>query len=205
MSPDLSKALANATTLTFDCYGTLVDWRAGLQAGLREVFAASAHNRLDELFSAYLELEAEVEAETYRPYRQVLAQVTRLLAKRFDMHLPPGKEGRLADTLPQWPLFADTSEALARLKRKFRLGVLSNIDRDLFAATAARFPVALDFVVTAEDVRSYKPGLGHFRRYLEEFGERESTIHVAQSLYHDGVPTGTLGIPYVWINRYADE
>ena len=106
--------------------------------------------------------------------------------------------------MPDWPPFADTNEALVSLKRRFRLGILSNIDRNLFAETARRFDVAFDFVVTAEDVRSYKPGHAHFERLLSKHAEPGRVVHVAQSLFHDGVPTAELGIAFVWINRYND-
>ena len=110
----------------------------------------------------------------------------------------------VAEGLGHWPLFADTNEALCLLKRRYRLGVLSNIDRDLFDATASHFEIDFDFVVTAEDVRSYKPGNGHFERLLAEHGDRETTLHVAQSLFHDGVPCARFGLAYVWINRYNE-
>ena len=200
----LAEVLRNADTLTFDCYGTLVDWRTGLTRSLRGLFGSPADGRMDELFAAYLETEAEVEAEPYRSYPEVLRQVAGRLAERFSFQLPAERADDLARSLPDWPLFADTNEALVSLKQRFRLGILSNIDRDLFAQTARRLDVAFDFVVTAEDVRSYKPGHAHFERLLSEHAEPERVVHVAQSLFHDGVPTGELGIAYVWINRYND-
>lgn len=195
--------LRRVNTLTFDCYGTLVDWRAGLRRSLGSCFGEAVAERIDELFDMYVELEAQVEAETYRSYRQVTAQTVRMMARRMDLTLPPGREAALAGSLPDWPLFPDTNAALVRLKQRYRLGVLSNIDRDLFAGTSRHFQVPFDFVVTAEDVRSYKPAHGHFHRYLEKFGSRETTLHVAQSLYHDGGPANALGIAYAWINRYG--
>ena len=111
----------------------------------------------------------------------------------------------LAERLPQWWPFSDTNAALARLKKCYRLGVLSNIDKDLFAATAKHFTVDFDFVITAEDVKSYKPGTAHFRQAIASQGPPESLLHVAQSLYHDGVPTAELNIAFVWINRYKER
>lgn len=189
--------------LTFDCYGTLIDWRAGLTNSFLTMFGASAEPRLGELFEAYLAIEGQVEAEPYRPYREVLAEVARRMTDRLDLALPKERASLLAETLPTWPAFPDTGEALKRLKTRFQLGVLSNIDRDLFERTAEQFPVAFDFVVTAQDVRSYKPGYAHFRTMLAEHGTLDTTVHVAQSLFHDGVPAAELGLAYVWINRYS--
>ena len=114
----------------------------------------------------------------------------------------------LAESVPGWKPFPDTNPALARLKERFRLGILSNIDNDLFAATARHFESAIgrfDFVITAEDVGSYKPGHGHFKRLLTTVVDDVSThLHVAQSLFHDGVPAAELGIPFVWINRRGE-
>lgn len=197
-------------TITFDCYGTLVDWRTGLTRCFSELFGPVAEDRARELYKSYLRAEAEVEATAeplcggYRSYRQVVSTAIRRVAERFGYDLPPGRADLLAETLPDWPLFADTNDALVRLKQRFRLGVLSNIDRDLFSKTARHFEVAFDFVVTAEDVKSYKPALGHFQRLLTEHGGRDDVLHVAQSLFHDQVPTAELGIASVWINRYAE-
>lgn len=190
-------------TLTFDCYGTLIDWKAGLGESLRTLIGPSVEHRMDELFAVYVELEAEIEAGPYRSYREVLTEVAMRVGAY--LHVPIARENasRMADLLPQWSPFADTNEALSALKKRFRLGVLSNIDRDLFAETAKQFSVAFDFVVTAEDVRSYKPAHGHFLRALATQVERGSTLHVAQSLFHDGRPAHELGIPFAWINRYA--
>lgn len=191
--------------LSFDCYGTLIDWYGGLTATFREMFGSAVDNRLDELCRLYVQIEAEVQAERFRSYREVLGEVAGRLAKRIDVQLPPGSIDLLSERLPSWRPFADSNEALARLKRKYRLGVLSNIDRDLFAGTARHFGVSFDFLITAEDVRAYKPDHAHFARMLSGNGPREKVLHVAQSLFHDGVPAQELGIAYVWINRYRDS
>ncbi|MHC4696497.1 MAG: HAD-IA family hydrolase [Planctomycetota bacterium] len=198
------EVLKRTQVITFDCYGTLIDWSTGLRQSFEAMFGGAIEGRWDEMVKAYVAIEAGVEAEPYQSYRDILAKTAERLAKRFDLELDADRANVLVDMLPQWKPFPDTNDALTRLKRRYRLGVLSNIDRDLFAGTARQFDVAFDFVVTAEDVRSYKPGLGHFRRLLDEHADRETVLHVAQSLYHDGVPTGQLGIAYVWINRYND-
>ena len=190
--------------LTFDCYGTLIDWAAGIGQSFDQIFGTALADRKDELFEAYVQTEAAVEAGPYRAYRDVLATTVEGLANRFGIDLPAGRAGRLANTLPQWKPFADTNEALARLKERYRLGVLSNVDRDLFAGTARHFDIEFDFVVTAEDVHSYKPHHPHFRKLLDSHAERDSVLHVAQSLFHDGVPAGERGIAFAWINRYNE-
>ncbi len=199
------EVVAHAKTLTFDCYGTLIDWREGVTRAFQAMFGPGVAQRLDQLFRLYVEVEAQVEGEAYRTYRQVLGEVSRRLATQMALPLPREREDTLAETLPTWPAFPDTDDALGRLKHGYRLGVLSNIDRDLFAVTVRQFAVTFDFVVTAQDVRAYKPSHPHFQRLLERYGGRERTVHVARSLYHDGVPAGQLGIPFVWINRYADK
>ena len=198
----IDEVLRRTRVITFDCYGTLIDWAAGLRGSLDAVFGEALTQHGEKLFEAYVQLEAVVESEPYRSYREVLAATVERLAQRFDLKLAPGGTRLLAETLPEWRPFPDTNEALTRLKENYRLGVLSNIGRDLFAGTARHFDVEFDFVVTAEDVRSYKPDHGHFRKLLDDHAKQETVLHVAQSLYHDGVPAAELGLAYVWINRY---
>ncbi len=191
-------------TLTFDCYGTLIDWEGGLIRSFVDIFGPQTLERRQELFEAYVQIEAELEGGPYRRYREILHEVTHRLSKRFGWPMSKEKCNRLAELLPTWTPFADTNDALLRLKKKFRLGILSNINRDLFAGTAKQFSVSFDFIVTAEDVGSYKPSMGHFRRMLEHDGDPASTLHVAQSQFHDGRPANALGLAFAWINRYND-
>ncbi len=201
---ELNGVLPRIDTLTFDCYGTLIGWAEGLETSLSAVFGEELRPHLSRLFGEYVRIEAEVEAEPYRSYREVLAEVVRRLGGAFGVPLSPDKADQLAADLPHWSPFADTVDALRRLKRRFRLGILSNVDRDLFERTAERLVVPFDFVITAEDVQSYKPRLGHFDRLLNEFVSKDRVLHVAQSLYHDGAPANQLGIAFVWINRYNE-
>ncbi|MCH9035048.1 MAG: haloacid dehalogenase type II [Planctomycetes bacterium] len=201
---ELEQVLKRIDTITFDCYGTLISWAAGLESSLRSVFGDALPGQQSELFEAYVAAEAEIESGSYRPYRDVLADVVRRLAARFSLDLPEDRVDRMSQDLPNWPPFSDTVGALRRLKAHYRLGILSNIDRDLFAATAQRLSVPFDFVVTAEDVKSYKPGRAHFDRLLTDHANTESVLHVAQSLFHDGEPAQALGIAFVWINRYNE-
>ena len=107
--------------------------------------------------------------------------------------------------LPTWTPFPDTNESLIRLKRKYKLGILSNVDRDLFAETAKHFPIEFDFVVTAQDVQCYKPAHGLFKKMLADHANSETTLHVAQSLFHDGIPARDISLAFVWINRYNQQ
>jgi 2-haloacid dehalogenase len=184
--------------VTFDCYGTLVDWKTGVQTAIREAGGACD----PALFDAYLRAEADIELQPYRCYREVLASVLERLSARFGFDLPQSRRYLLAETLSDWPLWPDTVDALRRIKTRYRIGVLSNVDRDLFAGTAEKLGVSIDLLVTAEDVRKYKPSSRHFVRMLAEIGgDRTSVLHAAQSLYHDCIPATQLGITNVWINR----
>lgn len=202
--PIMATFPAGITTLTFDCYGTLIDWEGGLTRSFADIFGPQALERRAELFEAYVRTEARLEAGPYLSYRDILGEVTQQLARHFDWKITDVKQSRLAELLPTWTPFADTDAALVRLKKKFRLGILSNINRDLFAGTARHFSVPFDFVVTAEDVRSYKPSMGHFSRMLEKHSTLDTTLHVAQSQFHDGRPANALGLAFAWINRYND-
>jgi len=198
----LDQALPRITTITFDCYGTLIDWKGGLASSFRELLGAVVDEREMDVFDAYVGIEAEEESGRFRCYREILQAVAARMGERFGVRVDAAQAAAFAESLPDWRPFADTNDALVRLKRQFRLGVLSNVDRDLFAGTCRHFDVAFDFVVTAEDVGSYKPALGHFHRYLADHGSAAETLHVAQSLFHDGAPAREFGLAYVWINRY---
>lgn len=199
--PQLRTLTDQVELITFDCYGTLIDWESGIRAALAEV--GVPHRMLNEVVDAYVRTEAAVEQQAYRPYREIQAATLRLLAGDFDFPLGPERANILAQQLPAWLPFPDTNAALKRLRTKYRLGILSNIDRDLLAATRVHFDVDFDPVVTAEDVRAYKPAHLHFLRVIQQYAERSRVLHVAQSLYHDGVPASELGLNYVWINRYG--
>ena len=200
----LNQIIPNIRTLTFDCYGTLIDWETGLRAVIDRLSGAVDPDAQRRVFDVYLDKEAEVEAEPYRSYRVVTAEPVRRVAGEVGLEIVPADPPEPASAIGDWLPFPDTNEVLKRLARKFRLGILSNIDRDLFARTARRLDVSFDFVVTAEDVRSYKPAHGHFTSMLADHAEPGSVLHVAQSLFHDGVPARALGIPFVWINRRAE-
>jgi 2-haloalkanoic acid dehalogenase type II len=186
--------------VTFDCYGTLVDWDAGIAQAFEGLAAGSSVSAI-ELRDAYGELEPVVEAEPYRRYRDVLAETAGRAAERFGLALTYDQRCAFAESLPGWAPFPDTNAALERLREAgYRLGLLSNTDEDLIAATMRHFTVPFDAVVTAERVRSYKPNHDHFLEARSRFAGAR-WLHAAQSRYHDIGPTRELGIPNAWINR----
>jgi 2-haloacid dehalogenase len=189
--------------LTFDCYGTLVDWETGLFGALRPVLAAHGVKIDDaKLLEHYAELEAHAEAGEYKRYRDVLREVVLGLGKRLAFTPTPAEADALADSIPQWLPFPDTVAALRRLHKKYQLAIISNIDDDLFAHTARRLEVPFDHVITAEQARSYKPSRRNFELAIERIGlPPEQILHVAQSIFHDVVPASSLGFATVWVNR----
>ena len=192
--------------VTFDCYGTLVDWRDGIASAFTAAAAADGVV-LDPraVLAAYAEIEPAVEHEAYRRYRDVLAETARRVAARLGWPLAPEQARFLPDSLPGWRAFPDTNVALARLASAgYRLGILSNVDDDLLAGTRRHLAVEFDLVVTAQQVGSYKPASGHFETARARIGERR-WLHAAQSYFHDVVPAVRHGIPVAWINRHAER
>jgi len=193
--------------LTFDCYGTLIDWESGIVTALRPVL--DAHDvRISDgaLLELYGEFEAAEEKRSYRPYREVLKGVVVALGDRLNFRPSLEQISSLPESLPHWPPFGDTVAALVRLKQKYRLAVISNTDDDLFAQTAATLQVPFDWIVTAQQVKSYKPSRNNFEKALQKIGlPQEKILHVAQSLYHDIVPAQQLGWANVWINRRSGK
>ena len=190
--------------LTFDCFGTLIDWRHGIGTTGDLLFPG----RGQEFLAAYSALEAEVESEPpFKRYRDVLAETTRRAAKKIGAELKPDDATALASTIPYWPHFADVGPALAELRNKgWSLALLTNCDRDLIALTRRRLPVPFDAVVTAEDVSAYKPDHKHFRLFQSTFGSSaDAWIHVAQSYFHDIQPAHEMGITRIWVNRQDEK
>ena len=153
---------------TFDCYGTLIDWNAGIAAELERLFGGEATPRL---LARYHELEPQVQASTYRSYRDVLSTTLVRLAEEEQLPLPEHEASALAESLPRWPPFPEVRPALEELRRRgFRLAILSNSDRDLIAASSERIAVPFERMIVAEDVRSYKPAHGHWERFFADTG-----------------------------------
>lgn len=193
--------------LTFDCYGTLIDWETGILAGLRTILEPRGVTVDDEaLLEAFARHEAALEAGPYRRYRDVLAGAARGVSAELAVEPSDAEVDRFADTVGDWPAFPDTPAALARLAGRYRLGVITNCDDDLFAASNRRLGVTFDWIVTAEQARSYKPDPHNFELALARIGlPRERILHVAQSLYHDHVPARRLGLATAWIDRRRDK
>jgi len=201
---DPRPVLAQARFLTFDCYGTLIDWETGLRQAFRRAMPAASPDELAAAFDRYLAAEAQVEAEAYQSYRRVVAAAAGRVAESLNVELPPKAAADIAQSVGDWLPFPDTCDALRVLRRSCRVGILSNVDRDLFARTAIHLGLAFDAVITAEDVASYKPAHGHFERFASLHG-RQGWVHVAQSQFHDGGPARELDIPFVWINRRGES
>jgi 2-haloacid dehalogenase len=189
--------------LTFDCYGTLIDWEAGLTAAFRTVLDAHGIEADGEdVLTRYARHEAAAEAGPYRRYRDVLATGLRGVAGELGIEPTPAELEAFGGSVADWPAFPDSAAALARLQQRYRLGVITNCDDDLFAASNLRLGVDFDWVVTAQQVGAYKPNEAGFLAAFERMGlPRERILHVAQSLFHDHVPAKRLGLSTVWIDR----
>jgi 2-haloacid dehalogenase len=184
--------------LTFDCYGTLIDWEAGILAALSPLIAADD----EALLEAFARHEAELEAGPYVRYKDVLAGCLDRLGEELGFTPTQAQRDTFGRSVKDWPAFPDSPAALKRLKRRFKLGVITNCDDDLFAASNEKLGVAFDWIVTAEQARGYKPRTENFEFAFARIDvPRERILHVAQSLFHDHVPAKALGMTTVWIDR----
>jgi 2-haloacid dehalogenase len=189
--------------LTFDCYGTLIDWDTGIEAALRRALPRLAHVGTDDLLARYAAEERPIEAGPYVPYRSVLAEAARRIAAKHGLELSEEAAASVGASVPDWPAFPDSAEALRRLKERFRLGVITNCDDDLFAGSHERLGGVFDWVVTAQQVGSYKPSHRNFEVAFERIAvPPERILHVAQGLFHDHVPANEIGLASVWIDRH---
>ena len=189
--------------LSFDCYGTLIDWESGILGYIRPLLQRKGCRATDdEILNLYAEFEPHRQQPPYRPYREVLAGVMRDFGRELRVEIGDDDARGLAESIGNWEPFSDTVHALRRLKPRYKLAVLSNIDDDLFAFTAPKLEIELDCVVTAQQAQSYKPSLNNFEMLLERLRiEKGRLLHVAESLYHDVAPARSLGIATVWVNR----
>jgi 2-haloacid dehalogenase len=189
--------------VSFDCYGTLIDWETGIFSALRPILAAHGKTIADsELLRLYSELESDAERGDYHPYREVLHSVLRGLGKRLAFTPTDAEIRSLAESLPNWLPFPDTVEALQKLKSRYKLAIISNVDDDLFAHTARRLEVPFDYVITAQQAAAYKPSLPMFKLAQQRTAVAPGQwLHVAQSVYHDVIPARSLGMTSVWVNR----
>jgi 2-haloacid dehalogenase len=191
--------LSGVRWLTFDCYGTLIDWERGILAVVRPLLPGAADA---DILARYAALEAEQERGKYRPYREVLQRVMVGLGHASGVSISPHQAEALPKSVKDWPAFDETPAALAVFQRRFKLAVISNVDDDLFAGTAPKLGVRLDGLITAQQCHSYKPSLNNFRVAMERLGAGpDQVLHIAESRYHDIAPARTLGIRSVWVNR----
>jgi len=191
------------TTISFDCYGTLIDWEAGILPVLRGMLGHHGQKLGDAaILERYGEFEAEAESGAYQSYREVLQSVVRAFAGHAGFDPTAADVSSLYESVPQWPPFSDTVDALQRLATRYRLAIISNIDDDLFEQTRKHLGVEFAAVITAQQARSYKPSLHNFELALNKLEVRpEHLLHVGQSIYHDVIPARSLGISTVWVNR----
>ena len=193
--------------LTFDCYGTLIDWETGIVSALRSILDAHQVTASDEqVLETFARHEAVIEAGPYRRYREVLAECLDRIGADLGFAATDAEREAFAASVADWPAFSDSPAALRELKRRFKLAVITNCDDDLFAGSKARLDVDFDWVVTAQQAGAYKPSHRNFERAFETIdAPRERILHVAQSLFHDHVPAKELGMTTVWIDRRGDR
>ena len=203
--------LSDFRALTFDCYGTLIDWETGILAGLQPL-AARAGGKLpdDAILEAFARHEAAQEAETPDMlYSKLLSVVHARIAKEWGVAITAEEDARFGASVPDWPAFPDSAEALGYLKQHFKLGILSNVDRESFKGSNRRLGVEFDWIVTAQDVGSYKPSLRNFERMISTLAAdgvaKGEILHTAESLFHDHVPANKMGLASAWVFRRHDK
>src|ERR1022692_4040892 len=195
----------NITFVTFDVYGTLIDW----ETGIYEAFAKEAQRDGFEIDRAVLmqlfhEISREIEGGSYELYAEVLRRTAIEIAKRMEWSLEPSRSGFLPDSVQRWAPFKETNTQLQKLAKKYKLGLLSNIDDKLLGQPRRHIPPDFDLVVTAQQVRSYKPEPAHFTECARRIGGKKGWVHVASSYYHDVEPCVKAKIPVIWVNRHKE-
>ncbi|HEY6282471.1 MAG TPA: haloacid dehalogenase type II [Nitrososphaerales archaeon] len=190
--------------MTFDCYGTLIDWRAGIEASLLAA-VGDLDIRGQALLDAYVAAEKQQES-SYKKYREVLRRTVLSMSGQLGVRVTEQAAQRFAGSVPTWPAYADTANFLREMGRKgYKRYILSNVDSDLLRETISNHGLEVDGFVTAEDVGSYKPNHGHWLRFMQNTGaKKEEILHVAQSIYHDIIPTNEMGMASAWVNRYNE-
>lgn len=189
--------------ITFDCYGTLIDWETGILTALHRILEPHSVRRSDgEILGVYADLETQAEAGDFKPYREVLREVVRGMGERYGFQATASEQEMLPASLAAWRPFPDTVNALRRLHSRFQLAIISNIDNELFAASASQLGINFDHVITAFEARAYKPSPTIFRLAQQKLGiSTAEWLHVGQSIYHDVIPAKSLGITTLWVNR----
>ena len=192
--------LSDIDAITFDCYGTLIDWETGILACLRPMLGPAPADA--DILVRHAFHERALESGPYMSYRDILRDVAELIGRDFGKRLSSNDRDEFAFSVGDWPAYPDTPAALDRLHKHAKLAIVSNIDHDLFARTLPKLEITPDYVVTAEDCRSYKPNLTHFRVAMERINLPPARmLHTAESRYHDIEPANQLGIPCAWVMR----
>ena len=193
--------------LSFDCYGTLIDWESGILKTFKTILSNHAINLSDQqILELYAQQESLHQAGSYLKYREILQKVVQGFGEELNFVPTDSEVNSLAESIKNWEPFPDTVSALQALKKRYKLTIISNIDDDLFAHTAKKLGVEFDWIITAQQVKSYKPSLQNFEVAIERMKiVPEKLLHVAQSIYHDIVPAKTLGLSAVWVNRRKNK
>jgi 2-haloacid dehalogenase/putative hydrolase of the HAD superfamily len=191
------------TFVTFDVYGTLIDWESGVYDAFRREAAKDGFtiDDRDEIIPRFHEYEREIEGGSYELYAEVLRRVAVRIAKDIGGPLEPSRAGFLPDSVQRWAAFKETNPQLKKFGDKFQTGLISNIDDKLLGLTRRHIPHDFDLVVTAQQVRSYKPDPAHFKECERRMGGKKGWVHVAASYYHDVEPCAKLKVPVIWVNR----
>jgi 2-haloacid dehalogenase len=192
--------------ISFEVYGTLIDWETGIYRAFQEEAEKDGFTiDRDELIPLFIKTQREIMAGSYELYAEVLRRAAIRCASELGWQIEPVRSSFLPDSIPRWPPFRDTNALLERLKKKYQLGLISNIDDKLLGATRRHFRVDFDLVVTAQQVRNYKPDPAHFKECQRRIGGKSNWIHIATGLYTDVQPCLKLKIPVIWANRKKEE
>ena len=192
--------------VTFDVYGTLIDWEQGIiDAFEKEAERDGFTIDRNELISHFMEVERDIQGGSYELYAEVLRRTAIEIAKRIGWPLEPSRSGFLPDSVPRWTPFKETNPTVDKFAKKTSTGLISNIDDKLLGLTRRHLPTDFDLVVTAQQVRSYKPDPAHFKECERRIGSKRGWVHVAASYYHDVEPCTKLKVPVVWVNRHGEK
>jgi 2-haloacid dehalogenase len=204
--PPLMALPKNIEWVTFDVYGTLIDW----EGGVWDAFEAEASRdgftiERDQVVDLFLEIQKEIQAGSYELYAEVLRRTAVRIAKELAWPLEPSRSGFLPDSVQRWKPFKETNAQLDRFAKKYNIGLISNIDDKLLGLTRRHFRTDFDLVVTAQQVRSYKPDPAHFKEAARRIGGKKGWVHVAASYYYDVEPCLKQRIPVIWVNRRKEK
>lgn len=196
----------NIEWVTFDVYGTLIDWEKGvLDAFVKEAARDGFSLEKDQVIPLFHEISRDVEGGSYELYAEVLRRTAVEMAKRMEWQLEPSRSGFLPDSLQRWPAFRESNPQLKKFVKKYKTGLLSNIDDKLLGQSRRHIPHDYELVVTAQQVRSYKPDPAHFKEFARRIGGKKGWVHIASSHYHDVETCGKEKVPVIWLNRNGEE